>query len=368
MRKSAIVTGGSSGIGYCVCEELARRDYGVFILARDSRRGEESAARIRAATPDAAVEFIACDVRSAAAVRSAFAEIRSRVESADLLVNCAGVLQRAMLGDLSAEAIDSQLDTCLKGTMLVTDASVELLAGSQSALVVNVGSVAGRASFEGLSVYGAAKAGVIHFSRTAARELYGRGIRVVCVNPGVVETNLMSAAELAMVKATLPSGRLQHPEEVASFIVALTDPTFQSLTGAVIDLDDGTGLFTGDPRPVEAAPRSPAVERSEGRDGPPARAAEPAGESAAAAAPAAAPAAAAGNAHRLKETFQKIFGLPESAVHSELTPDDVFKWDSIGHIRLVGGIEKEFGVSFDVDEIMELDSFRAILEILGRKT
>ncbi len=364
MSKTAIVTGGSSGIGYATAERLARRQFRVYLLSRDPQRGKAAIGQIRELAPDAPVEHIVCDVRSISSVRAAIARVATEADCIELLVNGAGVLMRAMLGAAPAQAVDDPIDTCLKGTVHVTGAAIELLSAASAPLVVNIGSVAGKAPFESLSVYGAAKAGVIQFSRIAAKELYSRGIRVVCVNPGVVRTGLMSTAEFSRVQATLPGKRLQQAHEIASFVVSLSAGAYASMTGAVIDLDDGAGLFTGGPPDNVAA-----LHRVQTTT-----VAPPAEATAIADVESHTPGATPSNgtaddktAQALAALFERLFGIDPTAVQPELSPDKVLKWDSIGHIRLVGAIEESLGVTFDVDEIMELTSVGAILDILERK-
>lgn len=367
MSKTAIVTGGSSGIGYATAERLVQQQFRVFLLSRDSDRGRSAARRISETAAASVVHHVVCDVRSMPSVAAAIAEVRTHTNQVELLVNSAGVLRRSMLGTSTEQDIDDQIDTCLKGTVHVTGAAVELLAAADAPLIVNVGSVAAKTPFESLSVYGAAKAGVVQFSRIAAKELFSRGIRVVCVNPGVVRTALMSAAEFSMVQATLPGGRLQEAQDIAALVVNLSDNAYSSMTGAVIDMDDGAGLFSGGPpavieaaseaRTASSADRSATI--SAVPDAP--TAPEPA---------LTAPEIATGNgatAKTLATIFERIFGIDAAAVGPEVSPETVFKWDSIGHIRLVGAIEETLGVTFDVDEIMELTSVGAILDILERK-
>lgn len=245
-RKTAVVTGGTSGIGLAIAMDLARRDFEVDLWARRTERGEEALRAVKG-VGRGSTHFQACDVASAASIRTAVEAFERRADHLDVLVNAAGILRREMLGALDAAAVSEQIDTLLTGTILVTNALASRLARARQSIVVNIGSVAGREPFGSLSAYGAAKAGVAHFTRVAAKELFASGVRVICVCPGVVRTSLMDEVEFAMVRRSLPGRRLQSVEEVTALVGHLVTEDFPSLTGAVIDLDDGISLFTGGP-------------------------------------------------------------------------------------------------------------------------
>jgi NAD(P)-dependent dehydrogenase (short-subunit alcohol dehydrogenase family)/acyl carrier protein len=317
----AVVTGGSSGIGLAVTRRLVEAGYAVEIWARREDVGRAAAARL-----GSAVNFRRCDVADATSVRAAAEGLPERL---DLLVNAAGILQRGPLGADTA----AQVDVLLKGTILVTGALAPRLAGG---VIVNLGSVAGREPFPGLAAYGAAKAGVAHFTRAAARELLASRVRVLCVSPGLVETNLQPAAELALLRQTTPHRRLQSPDEVAAFIVALAGDAYPSLTGAVIDLDDGLSLYTGSAEPPRAAPARPA---------PATDAVDPG----------------------VAAVLASVFGIPAASVHPALGPEQVERWDSLGHLRLVSAIEQAFAVLLNADDAMDLVNAGAVARVVASK-
>lgn len=245
-KKTAIITGGSSGIGLAIAEEFARRDFEVHLWARRSELGERAIASLRK-LDKRPPHFQSCDVTSAASIEAAVREFDRHAGHVDVLVNAAGILRRGMLGSLQETYVTEQINTLLTGAILVTNALATRLAKGKQGIVVNIGSIAGREPFSSLSAYGAAKAGLAHFTKVAAKELFGSGVRVICVCPGVVQTSLMDEIDFAIVKGTLPAQRLQPIEEVTSLIGHLVAGSYPSLTGAVIDLDDGVSLFPGGP-------------------------------------------------------------------------------------------------------------------------
>jgi NAD(P)-dependent dehydrogenase (short-subunit alcohol dehydrogenase family) len=226
--------------------ELARRDFEVHLWGRRVELGEKALLALKNIDKRPAY-FQVCDVTSVESIQAAARAFDRHADHLDVLVNAAGILQRGTLGSFKGSSVIEQINTLLTGTILVANALATRLAKGKQSIVVNIGSVAGREPFSSLSAYGAAKAGVAHFTKIAAKELFGSGVRVICVCPGVVRTSLMDEAEFAMVKKTLPGRRLQAVEEVTFFVGHLVTGQYPSLTGAVIDLDDGISLFSGGP-------------------------------------------------------------------------------------------------------------------------
>ncbi len=343
----AVVTGGTSGIGLAISRLLVERGFRVHAWGRDAAKGAAIAAEVNGATRKTSFVYQQCDVSSAQSIRAAVSALKASGDKVDLLVNAAGVLQRNSLTRPGDMDIGAEIAVLLTGTINVTSHLSELLAKSGSALVVNVGSVAGQHPYPGLSAYGAAKAGIIHFTRAAAQELYRSRIRVICVCPGVVNTKLMPQEELKLIADTLPGRRLQSPDEIGRFIVHLATTSYPSLTGSVIDLDDGAGFHFVPP----GAPASTEVAQSR--------------------APATVPAAAGAGGdqsfEKLAAIFSEVFAVPRERIRPELSPNDVTKWDSIGHIRLVGAIEQAFSCTLDVDEVMALTSFGTVLTVISKK-
>jgi acyl carrier protein len=296
---------------------------------------------------------VACPHSIAQAVKAFEAE-HDRLH---LLINAAGILQRTPLSSFQPDAVSSQIDIVLKGTILATTALAGHLARGENSVVVNIGSVAGQHSFVGLGAYGAAKAGVAHFTRTAAQELFSSGTRVLCVCPGIVKTGLMPDAEFQALAGVTPGHRLQTVDELARFVVELTRPDYPSLTGAVIDFDDGVGLFPGNRPPAPPAgatrpvvvkePATPVVSPT-----PPAKEGRGEGDAVLA---------------RVARVFHETFAIAAADVTLATGPEDVARWDSLGNLRLIAALEKEFNCSLDVNEIMEMIDVGSIVRTMKGK-
>jgi 3-oxoacyl-[acyl-carrier protein] reductase len=369
--KTAIVTGGTSGIGFAVAVRLLADGFAVHIWGRDEVRGRRAAESLAAGDGSGNVTFVRCDVRSIDQIAAAVGTFSRHHQHLDLLVNCAGILRREPLSQVQNESVDEQIDTLLKGPILITGAVSELLACSHGGVIANIGSAAGKEPFPLLGVYGAAKAGLAQFTRSVAKELYLCGVRAFCVNPGVVETDLMSAAELAQLRTTLPGRRFQSAEEVADLVVHLASGPYAALNGAVVEFDDGVSLFTGILPADKGDSRGGGSHVSDERTRRTTASAVPGGNGAdgfGSAAVLSTPDKATEQlSEELASVFGEVFAVAPDAIHENLSPDNVSKWDSIGHVRLVAALEEKLPCSFNVDEIMQLTSFGEILSILKGK-
>ncbi len=360
-KGSAIVTGGTSGIGLAVARMLLTEGFNVTLWARDVERGMGIQQQLTAEDFPGKVTFCPCDVSSPESVVQATAEFVKQNSDLKILVNAAGIMDRTPLSKSDPESISNQIDIILKGTIYTTTALANDLAGSSPSVVINLGSVAGQLPFPGLGAYGAAKAGVAHFTKTAAQELFASGVRVLCVCPGLVKTDLMPDEELAALADTTPGRRLQSADEVACLVVELAKPVYSSLTGAVIDLHDGIGLFSGN-RPTEPLPMSstlptspnPGANREELMQ-PISQTASPLTET-------------DPILLRVAKVLQVTFGMDPSEVTHQTSPEDVAKWDSLGNLRLIANLEKEFACNLDVNEIMEMTNVAGIVQVMKGKT
>jgi NAD(P)-dependent dehydrogenase (short-subunit alcohol dehydrogenase family)/acyl carrier protein len=363
-KGTVIVTGGTSGIGLAASRALLREGYEVTLWARDAARGQEVAHQLNGEYLPGKAHFHACDVASAASVQQAVTAFEAHHNSLNILINAAGILRRTPLAQYQPEQISNQIDIVLKGTILTTTALTPHLSRTGRGVVINIGSVAGQHSFIGLGAYGAAKAGVAHFTRTAAQELFSAGVRVLCVCPGIVKTGLVPAREYEALISVTPGRRLQTAEELGQFIVELTRPDYPSLTGAVIDFDDGLSLFLNNRPPAPpvlataATGTSPALPREQPKTAAPAAASKPH----------VAPAANVdGVLARVAQVFQQTFGVEASSVNLSTSPEDVARWDSLGNLRLIASLEKEFSCTLDINAIMEMVDVASIVQVMKGK-
>jgi NAD(P)-dependent dehydrogenase (short-subunit alcohol dehydrogenase family) len=203
MPQAALVTGGSSGIGFAIARMLREEGFDVTIAARKADRLEAAAAQLDAHAVPADVSSEDECVRLVDAHRERFGRL-------DLLVNSAGVGIARRVEDLSAKHWDLQLDVNLRGTFLVTRAALPLLTEARG-LIVNLASLAGTIPAPTLSAYGAAKAGVISFTRSLNAELDGAGVRATALCPAFVDTPMAAWAGI-------PAEEMIRPEDCAEIV------------------------------------------------------------------------------------------------------------------------------------------------------
>ncbi|WP_214368486.1 SDR family NAD(P)-dependent oxidoreductase [Pseudonocardia sp. H11422] len=234
--RSAIVTGGASGIGLATARLLAARGARVAVLDLAP-----------ASVPDPLVG-VRADVTDDASVTSAVAEVVERFGGLDVLVNNAGI---GAAGTVEANGLDEWrrvLDVNLLGLVRVTRTALPALRRSDTAAIVNVCSIVATAGLPDRALYSASKGAVLSLTRAMAVDHVGEGIRVNCVNPGTVDTPWIGrlldaaadpAAELAALHARQPTGRLVAMDEVAHAIAYLAGPHAGSVTGTEVAVDGG---------------------------------------------------------------------------------------------------------------------------------
>ena len=203
-------------------------------------KAEETKAAIEAAGGKAAL--FQADVSDSAQVERMVAAVTEMFGTIDILVNNAGITRDGLLMRMKEEDFDAVLDTNLKGIFHVTKAVSKLMMKKRAGRIVNMASVVGIMGNAGQTNYAAAKAGVIGFTKSAAREFAARGITVNAVAPGFIATDMTAAMPEKAKEATLaaiPLRRMGEPEDVANAVAFLVSDQASYITGQVVKVDGG---------------------------------------------------------------------------------------------------------------------------------
>jgi 2-hydroxycyclohexanecarboxyl-CoA dehydrogenase len=245
-RRTALVTGGASGIGAATASRLAAEGARVAIGDIDGEGARALAAEL---------DGVACemDVTDAASVRAAVAAASEALGEIDVLVNNAGTDRFSYFVNADEELWDYVLAVNLRGVLAVTHAVLPAMQERRGGVIVNVASEAGRVGSQGSAVYSAAKAGVIGFTKAIAREAGRYRVRCNAVAPGPIETPLLNAApqllgelgerlKQGMVNATVMR-RAGEPDEVAATIAFLACDDASYITGQTINVSGGLSMW-----------------------------------------------------------------------------------------------------------------------------
>jgi NAD(P)-dependent dehydrogenase (short-subunit alcohol dehydrogenase family) len=237
----ALVTGAASGIGRATAQRFAREGWSVVAADIDAAGLEETVAGL-----DGAVG-VRADVRRAADTERLCATVAERFGALHAVASIAGVEIDHPVDELEEAQWDTVVDTSLKGTYLVCRSAIALLRAASGGAIVTVGSPLGRASFPGVTAYGAAKAGMEGLTRAMAIDHAADGIRVNCLIPGLTDTPLVwkgvPAGELAGVRreaaGEVPLGRMASPDEIAGLVLFLCSEQASFITGSSLVADGG---------------------------------------------------------------------------------------------------------------------------------
>ena len=238
--KVAIVTGASRGIGRAIALELAKQGASIVVnYASSSGAADTVAAEINAAGGQAIA--LKADVSKVEQVEALFNATIENFQRLDITVNNAGITRDTLLLRMKPEDWQAVIDLNLTGVFLCTRAASKIMLKQRSGRIINIASVAGQMGNPGQANYSAAKAGVIGFTKTVAKELASRGITVNAVAPGFIATDMTSKlSNTEDILKYIPLGRYGQPEEIAGMVRFLAaDPAAAYITGQVFNVDGG---------------------------------------------------------------------------------------------------------------------------------
>ena len=238
--KTAIITGAARGIGQAIAVDLAVKGANIVVCDLQEKWLEETAAAVKKTGRKVSCKEL--DVTNHDATQSVFQEIASESGSIDILVNNAGITRDGLLMRMSEADWDAVLAVNLKGTFNCTKAATRIMMKQRSGAIVNIASILGIAGNAGQANYGASKAGVIAFTKSAAKELASRNIRVNAVAPGFITSKMTDALSEDVrdkMLDAIPLKQFGKPENVASAVSFLASDQAGYITGEVVNISGG---------------------------------------------------------------------------------------------------------------------------------
>lgn len=241
--KAALVTGASRGIGRAIAVHLAGLGARVACVATRVENAEPAASACAELTDGARAYGV--DVSNHGAVADLVKQVGADLGGIDILVNNAGITRDQLLMRMSEDDFDSVINVNLKGTWNFVKAAARPLMKAGSGRIINIASVVGVTGNAGQANYAASKAGVIGLTRSAAKELSGRGVAVNAIAPGFIETDMTSEIpenERAKLVSAIPLSRMGASEEIAAAVGFLAGPGGAYITGQTLIVDGGLSL------------------------------------------------------------------------------------------------------------------------------
>lgn len=242
--RTALVTGGSRGIGRAIVQALARAGAKVaFVYQSNAAAAEELVAELKGA--GAEVVAYQADVRSKAAADEVVQKVVDSWGKIDILVNNAGIIRDTLLAMMTDEQWCDVIDTNLNSVFNFCQAVTRPMMSARYGRIVNMSSVASEFGNKGQTNYAASKGGIEGFTKCLATELASRGVTVNAVAPGFIETDMTAAvrnAAEAEIKKAIPARRLGRPDDIAQAVLFLAGEGASYITGQVLKVDGGLTL------------------------------------------------------------------------------------------------------------------------------
>lgn len=237
----AVVTGGSRGIGAGIVEHFLRHGARVYYVARSAG---DSQSRFDAIAPGKAV-FTALDVTDEGAVDAFVERVLSEAGRIDVVVNNAGVTRDGLIMRMKTDDWNTVMQTNLNSAFFFSRAAVRSMIKQRGGSIINISSVVGLMGNAGQANYAASKAALIGFTKSLAREVASRAVRVNAIAPGFIETEMtakLNEQQRSVLQAQIPMGRIGTSDEIASVCVFLASELSSYVTGDVITVGGGLGM------------------------------------------------------------------------------------------------------------------------------
>lgn len=238
--KTAIVTGGSRGIGAAIVKKFASMGANVAVIYAGNKDAADAVCEACAQEYGVKAAAFQCNVASFDEVKAAVAAIKAEFGTAHILVNNAGITKDGLMPMMSEAAFDAVLDTNLKGSFNMIRHCTGLFLRAKEGCIINISSVSGLMGNAGQCNYSASKAGLIGLTKSVAKELAPKGIRCNAIAPGFIRTDMTLTQENNPLLTMIPLGRMGEAEEVAEAAAYLATANY--VTGEVLRVDGGIAM------------------------------------------------------------------------------------------------------------------------------
>ncbi|MDH7484155.1 MAG: 3-oxoacyl-[acyl-carrier-protein] reductase [Spirochaetales bacterium] len=236
-QKVCIITGASRGIGKAIADRFLAEGARVYALSRSPYEAP--------AEHTGSAHWIACDVTDEPSIENAIASVLASEGRIDVLVNNAGITKDGLVMRMKTEDWDAVLSANLRSAFIASRAVLRTMLRQRSGCILNISSIVGIHGNGGQANYAASKAGLIGFTKSLAREVGSRAIRVNAIAPGYIETAMTEVLPDTIkesMKTDIPLGRPGSPAEVAAAALFLCSPDASYITGVVLNVDGGMGM------------------------------------------------------------------------------------------------------------------------------
>ncbi|MBQ9979702.1 MAG: 3-oxoacyl-ACP reductase FabG [Oscillospiraceae bacterium] len=238
--KVAIVTGGSRGIGFATVKKFLEEGAAVVLCASRQETADKAVAQLKELIPGAKVEGICPQLSKLESVKEAFEQVAEKYGRIDILVNNAGTSESTPFASYTEELFDKVMDLNVKALFNCSRAVVDIMTAQGSGVILNTSSMVSIYAQPAGMAYPTSKFAVNGMTRSLARELGPKGIRVNAVAPGITETDMMKAVPEEVIKpliAQVPLGRLGQPEDIANAFAFLASDEASYISGVVLSVD-----------------------------------------------------------------------------------------------------------------------------------
>lgn len=238
--KTAVITGGSRGIGAAVAQKFASLGADIAVLYAGNTAAAEAVCEACRIQYGVRAKAYQCDVADFEAVKETTASIRTDFGTVHILVNNAGITRDGLLARMKESDFDQVVDTNLKGAFHMMRHLAGTFIRNREGCIINISSVVGLSGNAGQCNYAASKAGMIGLTKSAAKELAPKGVRCNAIAPGFIETDMTQDQQENPMRSMIPLGRTGRPEEIAEAAAYLASAGY--VTGAVLRVDGGLAM------------------------------------------------------------------------------------------------------------------------------